>query len=89
MSTTIQTNLDIKICARAIYAILRTPKAPVFLERPVYSIEAAQSGIEFLIDFTEGWPDLQTNHLRAMERLDQELEAMELNNQRQINRWIT
>jgi hypothetical protein len=73
-----------------LYAIGRTPYALDLLKRPVYSIPAAPSAIQFLIDFTEGRPDLQTNHLRATERLEQELEAVELNNQRQstLERWI-
>jgi hypothetical protein len=43
------------------------------LPRPTYTIQAAREALKVLIDFTEGRDDVQTVHLRAIERYEQEL----------------
>jgi len=58
--------------------------------KPVYSIQAARSALKLLIDFSEGRDDIQTAHLRAIERLELELEALDVNTRVQatLNGWI-
>ena len=60
-------------------------------ERPVYTMQDARQAIQVLIDFTEGRDDLDTAHLRAMERIEQELERITISSRRQVtlDRWIT
>jgi hypothetical protein len=60
-------------------------------EEPVYSIQEARKAMQVLIKFTECSAELQTAHLRAIERLEHELEAPDLNRRVQSNLdgWIT
>jgi hypothetical protein len=45
-------------------------------KEPVYSIQEARKAMQVLIKFTKGSDELQTAHLRAIERLEHELEAL-------------
>jgi hypothetical protein len=60
-------------------------------EEPVYSIQEARKAIQVLIKFTKGSAKLQTAHLRAIERLEHELEALDLNRRVQstLDTWLT
>jgi len=63
----------------------------MLVKRPIYSIQAARDALNVLIDFAKGREDLQPASLRAMERLEQELEAIDLNSRRQstLDTWLT
>jgi hypothetical protein len=63
----------------------------MLVERPIYSIQAARDALNVLIDFAKGREDLQPASLRAMERLEQKLEAIDLNSRRQstLDTWLT
>jgi hypothetical protein len=58
--------------------------------KPVYSIQAAQGALKLLINFSKGHDDIQTAHLRAIERLELELEALDVNTRVQatLDGWI-
>jgi len=60
-------------------------------ERPVYTIQAAREALQVLIDFTETRDDLNTSHLRAMERLEGDLEWLLVSSrkQRTLDGWFT
>jgi superfamily II DNA or RNA helicase len=53
------------------------------LEQPVYTIQAAREALQVLIDFTETRDDLNTSYLRAMERLEGDLELLLVLSRRQ------
>jgi hypothetical protein len=53
------------------------------LEQPVYTIQAAREALQVLIDFTETRDNLNTSYLRAMERLEGDLELLLVLSQRQ------
>jgi hypothetical protein len=61
------------------------------LVRPEYTLQNAREALQILINFTEGRDDIETSHLRAIERLDHTLEALDLNRRVQstLDRWIT
>jgi len=60
-------------------------------EKPIPSIQAAREAIQVLIDFTESLDALATAHLRAMERLEQELDNLHVKSLRQstLEKWFT
>ena len=57
---------------------------------PVYTIQAARQAIQVLIDFIESQDAIGTTHLRAMERLEQELDNLHTKSLRQstLDKWI-
>ena len=57
---------------------------------PVRSVQEAQQALEVLIEYTVGQDALQAGHLRALERLENELRALKINSQVQstLDRWI-
>jgi hypothetical protein len=59
-------------------------------EWPVYTIQAAREALQVLINFTETHGDLNTSHLRAMERLEGDLELLLVSSQRQrtLDGWF-
>jgi hypothetical protein len=61
------------------------------LEGPIHSVQAARKALQLLIKFTESRDNIQTAYLRSIERLEQELEAIDLNNctQRTLDNWLT
>jgi hypothetical protein len=61
------------------------------LEGPIHSVQAARKALQLLIEFTESRDNIQTAYLRATERLEQELEAIDLNSrtQRTLDSWLT
>ena len=53
-------------------------------ERPaVITLQEAQNALKVLIDFTESRDDISTAHLRGMERLQMDLEALAIASLRQ------
>lgn len=60
-------------------------------EKPQRSIQDAIQGLQIAIEFVEGCDNIKTAHLRAIERLEQELEALRVNShvQTTLDRWIT
>ena len=60
-------------------------------KRPIYTIQAAREALQVLIDFIETHDDLNTSHLRAMERLEGDLELLLVSSQRQrtLDGWFT
>lgn len=63
----------------------------IHTEGPRHSIQAARKAVQLLIEFTESRDDMQTAHMRAIERLEQELEAIDQNRRTQstLDRWLT
>jgi hypothetical protein len=61
------------------------------LEGPIHLVQAARKALQLFIEFTESRDDIQTAHLRSIERLEQELEAIDLNSrtQRTLDSWLT
>ena len=59
--------------------------------RPQYTIQEAIKALQVVIEFTEGCDNMKTAHLRAIERLEQELQLLESNSSVQTTRngWIT
>jgi len=59
--------------------------------KPQCSIQEAIKALQLVIEFTEGCNDIKTAHLRAIERLEQELQALESSRRSQttLDRWIT
>ncbi|KAH8804447.1 hypothetical protein F5884DRAFT_754056 [Xylogone sp. PMI_703] len=59
--------------------------------RPSYTIQAAKEALKVLIAFTESRDDLKTEHLRSIERYEQELEHLDHSNRVQstLDSWIT
>jgi hypothetical protein len=59
-------------------------------ERPIYTIQAAREALQILIDFTETRDDLNTSHLRAIERLEEDLELLLVSSRRQrtLDGWL-
>jgi hypothetical protein len=53
------------------------------LEGLIHSVQAARKVLQFLIEFTESRDNIQTAYLRSIERLEQELEAIDLNSHTQ------
>ncbi len=62
----------------------------ILLEGPIHSIQAARKALQLLVEFTESRDDVQTIHIRAIERLEQELEAIDLNSRTQstLDSWL-
>jgi hypothetical protein len=60
-------------------------------EKPMPTIQAAREAIQVLIDFAESQDALPTAHLRAMERLEQELDNLHEKSLRRstLERWFT
>jgi len=56
-------------------------------ERPVYTIQAARQAIQVLIESQDA---IGTTHLRAMERLEQELDNLHTKSLKQstLDKWI-
>ncbi|ELR03376.1 hypothetical protein GMDG_06117 [Pseudogymnoascus destructans 20631-21] len=61
------------------------------LQPLVPTIQAARNALNILIEFAESSGDIKTGHLRAIESLDQELEALDQNGrmQRTLDNWLT
>jgi hypothetical protein len=59
--------------------------------KPKPSIKEAIQALQVVIEFAEGCEDVKTAQLRAIERLEQELEALDINSRVQstLNGWIT
>jgi hypothetical protein len=59
-------------------------------EQPVYTIQMARQALQVVINFTEGQDNLNTAHLRAMERLEWELETLQVAARRQttLDSWF-
>jgi hypothetical protein len=59
--------------------------------KPQCTVQDALKALQVVIEFTEGRDDVKTAHLRAIERLEQELEALDVNSRVQttLDRWIT
>lgn len=57
---------------------------------PIHSVQDAKKALKLLIEFTESRDDIQTTHLRAIEKLEQDLEAIDLNNRAQstLDSWL-
>lgn len=55
------------------------------------SIQDAIQALQIVIEFAEGHDDVKTAQLRAIERLEQELEALDINSRVQttLDTWIT
>jgi hypothetical protein len=47
------------------------------LERPHHTLHAAREAVQVLIDFVESREGIKTQHLRAIEQFDQELQVLE------------
>jgi hypothetical protein len=60
-------------------------------KQPVYTIQAACEALQVLINFIKTRDNLNTSHLRALERLEGDLELLLLSSQRQrtLDRWFT
>jgi hypothetical protein len=61
------------------------------LGKPERSIQDAIQALQVVIEFAEGRDDVKTAQLRAIERLEQELEALSIKSrvQTSLDRWIT
>jgi hypothetical protein len=61
------------------------------LEGLLYLVQAARKVLQFLIKFTESRDNIQTAYLRSIKRLEQELEAIDLNSRtpRILDKWFT
>lgn len=59
--------------------------------RPQYTIQEAIKALQVVIEFTEGCDNMKTAHLRAIERLEQELQLLESNSlvQTTLDGWFT
>ena len=59
--------------------------------RPKYTIQEAIKALQVVIEFTEGCDNMKTAHLRAIERLEQELQLVESNTsvQTTLDGWFT
>jgi hypothetical protein len=59
--------------------------------RPKYTIQEAIKALQVVIEFTEGCDNMKTAHLRAIERLEQELQLLESNSsvQTTLDGWFT
>ena len=59
--------------------------------RPEYTIQEAIKALQVVIEFTEGCNDVKTAHLRAIKRLEQELQLVESNScvQTTLDGWVT
>ncbi len=57
---------------------------------PICSVQDTKKALKLLIEFTESQDDIQTTHLRAIEKLEQDLEAIDLNNctQSTLDSWL-
>jgi len=57
---------------------------------PIHSVQDAKKALKLLIEFTESRDNIQTTHLRAIEKLEQDLEAIDLNNRAQstLDSWL-
>ncbi|OAF54451.1 hypothetical protein VC83_09234 [Pseudogymnoascus destructans] len=57
----------------------------------VYSASDARNALKVLIEYMECQDALQADHLRALERLEGEIEAIQLNSlvQETLDKWIT
>lgn len=60
------------------------------LIKPQRSIQEAREALQVVIEFTEGCEGIKTAHLRAVERLEQELEALDVNSRVQstLDGWL-
>lgn len=58
--------------------------------RPQYTIQEAIKALQVVIEFTEGCDNMKTAHLRAIERLEQELQLLESNSsvQTTLDGWF-
>lgn len=61
------------------------------IAQPVYSVLDAKQALQILIEFTEGQDSLSTNYLRALERLESEIEGIQEASlvQGTLDSWIT
>jgi DDE superfamily endonuclease/Fission yeast centromere protein N-terminal domain/Tc5 transposase DNA-binding domain len=58
--------------------------------KPEHSIQSARQALQVVIEFTEGRDDVKTARLRAIELLEQELEAIDISSRTQttLDSWI-
>jgi hypothetical protein len=59
--------------------------------RPKYTIQEAIKALQVVIEFIEGCDNMKTAHLRAIERLEQELQLLKSNSsvQTTLDGWFT
>lgn len=58
--------------------------------KPEHSIQSARQALQVVIEFTKGRDDVKTARLRAIELLEQELEAIDISSctQTTLDSWI-